>query len=182
MVTAEIGQLPVEAARAGDPVAWDTLFRRYQLPLYAYVCELVHDEQASRDIVQEAFINAARYIGRLREDAKFGSWLFGIAHQKCIQHWRRQRPQAVPIDELAERLPAGDDSPSDWLVRQEQEEQFVNCLNRLSPPHRAVLLLHFLEDFSLAEIAEITGTEIGTVKSRIHFAKRALRQLLEQMP
>ena len=54
MVTAEIGQLPVEAARAGDPVAWDTLFRRYQLPLYAYVCELVHDEQASRDIVQEA--------------------------------------------------------------------------------------------------------------------------------
>ena len=182
MVTAEIGQLPVEAARAGDPVAWDTLFRRYQLPLYAYVCELVHDEQASLDIVQEAFINAARYIGRLREDAKFGSWLFGIAHQKCIQHWRRQRPQAVPIDELAERLPAGDDSPSDWLVRQEQEEQFVNCLNRLSPPHRAVLLLHFLEDFSLAEISEITGTEIGTVKSRIHFAKRALRQLLEQKP
>ena len=180
MVTAEIGQLPVEAARAGDPVAWDALFRRYQLPLYAYVFELVHDEQASLDIVQEAFINAARYVGRLREDAKFGSWLFGIAHQKCIRHWRRQRPEPVPIDELAERLPAGDDSPSDWLIRQEQEERFVNCLNQLSSQHRAVLLLHFLEDFSLEEIARITSAQLGTVKSRLHYAKRALRKLLEE--
>ena len=181
-MTEETGQLPVKAARAGDPAAWDTLFRHYQLPLYAYAFELVHDEQASLEIVQEAFINAARYIGRLREDRKFGSWLFGIAHQKCIQHWRRQRPERVPIDELAEGLPAADDSPSNWLIRREEEERFMNGLNQLSPPHRAVLLLHFLEDFSLGEIAEITDTEIGTVKSRIHYAKRALRRLLEREP
>jgi len=182
LVQAETGQLPVGAARAGDPEAWDALFRRYQLPLYAYVFELVRDEQASLDIVQEAFINAAWHIGRLREDAKFGSWLFGIAHQKCIQHWRRQRPEPVPIEELAERLPDEHDSPSDWLIRQEQEERFMNCLNQLSPPHRAVLLLHFIEDFSLEEIAGITGAELGTVKSRMHYAKKALRELLEEEP
>ena len=56
-------QLPVPQARAGDPAAWDTLFRRYQLPLYVYVFELVHHEQTSLDLVQETFIAAAKHIG-----------------------------------------------------------------------------------------------------------------------
>jgi RNA polymerase sigma-70 factor (ECF subfamily) len=81
LVVAGREQLPVAEARAGGTAAWDILFRRYQLPLYVYVFELVHDEQTSLDIVQESFINAARYIESLREDEKFGSWLFGIAHQ-----------------------------------------------------------------------------------------------------
>ena len=101
LVVAEPEQLPVPQARAGDPAAWDTLFRRYQLPLYVYVFELVHDEQASLDIVQETFINAARHLGSLREDGKFGSWLFGIAHQKCIQRWRKQGREAAALEELA---------------------------------------------------------------------------------
>lgn len=70
----------VAEARAGEPSAWDQLFRRYQLPLYSYVSELLRNEQESLDVVQETFINAVRYLGSLREDEKFGSWLFGIAH------------------------------------------------------------------------------------------------------
>ena len=85
LVVSEHEQLPVAEARNGDAAAWNTLFKRYQLPLYTYVFELLHDEQASLDVVQESFINAARHIGTLREDRKFGSWLFGIAHQKCVQ-------------------------------------------------------------------------------------------------
>ena len=88
---AEREQPPVAQARAGEPEAWDVLFRRYQLPLYVYVFELVHEEQTSLDIVQEAFIAATRHIGGLREDDKSGSWLFVIAHQKCNQRWRKQR-------------------------------------------------------------------------------------------
>src|SRR4051794_8818805 len=99
LLVADDKQLPVQDARAGKPDAWDVLFRRYQLPLYVYVCELVHNEQTSLDIVQETFINAARYIGSLQKDEKFGSWLFSIAHQKCIQHWRKHRLEEVPIDE-----------------------------------------------------------------------------------
>src|SRR5881396_1203501 len=89
LVVAEREQLPVAQAQAGDTEAWDILFRRYQLPLYVFVFELVHNEQTSLDVVQESFINAARHIGSLRENEKFGSWLFGIAHQKCIQRWRK---------------------------------------------------------------------------------------------
>lgn len=181
LAVAGLEQLPVKQARAGDPDAWDVLFRRYQLPLYAYVQELVRDEQASLDIVQEAFINAARHIGSLRNDTKFGSWLFGIARQKVIQRWRKP-DRTTPLDETheLERFET-EDNPSDWLIRQEEEEAFMNRLDQLPVAHRDVLLLHFLEDFSLEEIAGITGVPVGTVKSRIHHAKRALRELLKEM-
>jgi RNA polymerase sigma-70 factor (ECF subfamily) len=172
-------QLPVREARAGDAAAWNALFKRYQLPLYTYVFELVHHEQTSLDIVQESFINAARHIGSLREDAKFGSWLFGIAHQKCVLHWRKQRPENIPIDEQ-EELPDPATSPDELLISQEQEAEFMKIVDQLSPSHRSVLLLHFVEDFSVEEIAAVTGTRPGTVKSRLHYAKNALRQLLSK--
>ena|SRR5258707_1107679 len=137
-------QLPIAGARAGEPDAWNTLFARYQLPLYVYVFELIHDEQSSLDVVQEAFINAARHISRLQDDARFGSWLFSIAHQKVIQHWRK-RPSPEPLDEegVAE-LPTEQSDPREWLIRQEREEEFMSLMNRLSEEHRCVLLLHIV--------------------------------------
>ncbi len=180
LAVAEREQLPVKEARAGDSRAWETLFRRYQLPLYVYVFELVRDEQASLDLVQETFINAARHLGSLRDDARFGGWLFGIAHQKCIQLWRRQRRADAAFDELSGAPPDVADDPRDLLIRREQEEKFMRLLGKLPPPQRSAVLLHFIEDFSLEDIAAITGASVGTVKSRLHYAKRALRKLLEE--
>jgi len=177
LVVTEHEQLPVREARTGDAAAWNALFKRYQLPLYAYVFELIHHEQASLDIVQESFINAARHIGALRENDKFGSWLFGIAHQKCAQHWRRQHPENIPIDEQDDLSDAAA-GPAEALISKEQEAEFMRIMDQLSLPHRAVLLLHFVEDFSIEEIAAITGARPGTVKSRLHYAKDALRHLL----
>jgi len=173
-------QLPVGQAKAGEPEAWSVLFRRYQLPLYVYVFELARDEQTSLDIVQETFIAAVRHIGSLRDEAKFGGWLFGIAHQKCAQLWRRQNRDAAWRGEIAETPPDLDAGPDELLIRREEEAEFMRLVNELPPPQRAVLLLHFMEDFSLEQIAEITGTRLGTVKSRLHYAKRALRKLLEE--
>src|SRR6266550_1717280 len=180
LVVAEREQLPVPQARAGEPAAWDTLFKRYQLPLYVYVFELVHDEQTSLDVVQETFINAARHIGSLRDDGKFGSWLFGIAHQKCIQRWRGQTRETDALEEIAGSPPEVEDDPRELLIRREQEAEFMQLLNQLPPPQRSVLLLYFVEDFSLEEIAGITGAQPGTVKSRLHYAKKALRKLIEE--
>jgi len=180
LAVADIEQLPVRQARAGDPDAWDALFRRYQLPLYAYVQELVRDEQASLDIVQEAFIAAARHIGSLRTDGKFGSWLFGIAHQKVLQRWRKP-DRSRPLGEAhPEALAETEATPADQLIRHEDEEDFMRRLDQLPDPQRDVLLLHFLEDFSLEEIAGITGVPLGTVKSRMHHAKRALRESMTE--
>jgi RNA polymerase sigma-70 factor, ECF subfamily len=180
LVVSEHEQLPVQAARAGNAEAWNLLFKRYQLPLYTYVFEFVHQEQPSLDIVQETFINATRYIGSLREDAKFGSWLFSIAHRKCISHWRKRRPEQVPIEGDDDHFTDHDAGPAELLIRKEQEEEFMKALEQLAVPHRAVILLHFVEDFSLEEIATITETPLGTVKSRLHYARKVLKKLLER--
>ena len=181
LTVAEQEQLPVAQAKAGEPGAWDVLFKRFQLPLYVYVFELVGHEQTSLDIVQETFIRAARYVGSLREEAKFGGWLFRIAHQRCVQHWRQARqPEHELLEELTEAVFDVDSSPDEVLIRREQEAAFLTLLNQLPLPQRSVLLLYFVEDFSLEEIAEITEASLGTVKSRMHYAKKALRKLLEE--
>ena len=178
--------LPVAAARSGDPAAWEALFRRFQLPLYAYARELLHDDQAALDVVQETFLNAVRHLATLRDEARFGSWLFGIAHQRCQHHGRRRGREArwlvaVPADLEIEDLSAADDGPDphDWLVRSEQEAEFFRRLGELPDAQREVLLLRFVDDLSLGEIAGITGVPLGTVKSRLHHAKRSFRLLLE---
>jgi RNA polymerase sigma-70 factor (ECF subfamily) len=180
LAVAEREQLPVQQARDGNPAAWDVLFRRYQLPLYVYVFELARNEQASLDIVQETFIAAVKHIGGLRDDEKFGSWLFGIAHQKVIQLWRKHSGKEILFDEIPETPDEFENSPDDLLIRSEQETEFMNLLNQLPLPQRSVLLLHFVEDFSLEEIARIMETQLGTVKSRLHYAKKALRKLIEE--
>ena len=174
---ADTEPLPVPQARAGDPAAWDALFRRYQLPLYVFVLELTRHEQVSLDVVQETFIAAVRHIGGLREDAKFGSWLFGIAHQKVAQRWRKRTE--VLLDEIPDSAAEMDDGPDNLLIRREQTAEFMALVEQLPPPQRAVLLLHFIEDFSLEEIAGIMETQLGTVKSRLHYAKKTLRKLVE---
>jgi RNA polymerase sigma-70 factor (ECF subfamily) len=161
------------------------LLKRHQLPLYTYAAELLRDDSAALDIVQETFAAAVRHIGSLRDDGRFASWLFGIAHQKCVQHWRRtQRAEAVfaPVDEdesAGDWPDAGTPDPRATLLRREQAEEFFALVERLPAHQRSALLLHVLEDFSLEEIATITGVPVGTVKSRLHHAKRALRQLVE---
>ena len=175
----------LNAARHHVPEAWDTLLKRHQLPLYTYAAELLRDDTAALDIVQETFAAAVRHIASLRDNARFASWLFGIAHQKCAQHWRR-----TTRDEKVFAPNPADDAPIDWpdhndpdpralLLRREQADEFFTLVEQLPPAQRSALLLHVLDDFSLEEIADISGVPIGTVKSRLHHAKRALRQLVE---
>lgn len=175
----------LNAARQHAPEAWDTLLKQHQLPLYTYIAELIRDDTAALDVVQETFAAAVRHIASLRNDTKFASWLFGIAHQKCVQHWRRtKRTDAIfapvaPDDAPAEWPDANESDPRTLLLRREHTDELFLLLEQLPAVQRSVLLLHVLEDFSLEEIAGITAVPPGTVKSRLHYAKRALRQLVE---
>jgi RNA polymerase sigma-70 factor (ECF subfamily) len=174
----------ISSARQNSPAAWDHLLKRHQLPLYTYVAELIHDNAAALDIVQETFVAAVRHIGGLRDASKFAPWLFGIAHQKCVQHWRRARRTDVifaptTADDVAGDWPDGDEpDPCHRLMQREEAEAFFGLLGQLPPVQRSALLLHVLEDFSLEEIATVTDVPVGTVKSRLHHAKRTMRQLL----
>ncbi len=173
------------AARQHDPDAWDILLQRHQLPLHAYAAELLRDDTAAFDIVQETFAAAVRHIAGLRDDRRFAAWLFGIAHQKCLQHFRRVRRDGeifapAPADNALVDWPdpAAPD-PRTLLLRRETADEWLTLLASLPAAQRSALLLHVLEDFSLDEIATITAVPLGTVKSRLHHAKRALRQLVE---
>lgn len=172
-------KLPVAAARDGRPEAWEALFQRFGLPLYAYIYRCILDEQASLDIVQETLINAVKHLRQLKDDQKFGSWLFGIAHQRIIQHWRKRTSDEAKLRQFHENLESSEENPLQSLIRHEDETWFLECLDALGPAHRTVLLLHFIEGFKLDEIAEITRTRSGTVKSRLFYAKKALAKLLK---
>lgn len=170
--------LPVAAARSGDPAAWESLVRRFQLPLFTYAHDLLHHEQACLDIVQETFLRAVRHLPSLRDDRRFGSWLFGITHQLVTLHWRRQGRNPVTEEPVPPDEPAPEPAPGFELVRREDRALLLAAVDALPDAQRSVVLLHFLEAFSLAEIAEITSTSLGTVKSRLHYAKRTLRNRL----
>jgi RNA polymerase sigma-70 factor (ECF subfamily) len=174
--------MPVSRAREGDAHAWSLLLARFRLPLYSFVYGWMRDEQTSIDIVQETFINAARHIATLREDSKFAGWLFNIAHQKCQQHWRKKKIQTAEIESYETALADESPDPGEWLIKREDEQRFMNLVDQLPLPQRAALTLHFIEDFSLEEIASITDSNLGTVKSRLHYAKKTLRKLLEDTP
>ena len=185
LLVAEDVTMLVGEAKTGSPDAWNHLFKRFQLPLYVYVQELVRNEQEALDIVQETFVAATRHIRSLRENGKFASWLFTIGHQRCVQFWRRKTRLQIfsdnqPDEAQLEQLSDHESDPAELLIRREQEERFFAILEQLPPAQRSVLLLHFVEDFSLQEIAEITETQLGTVKSRLHYAKLCLRKLLEE--
>ena len=171
------------AARRGDPAAWQSLSQRYRLPLYVYVRELLGEEDEAMDVVQDSFLNAVRHIGTLRNDARFGSWLFRIAHQKCLQRWRDSRKRADlftdSLDATAAEVADSSELPWEGLIRAERAAEFSVLLERLAPAQRSVLLLHFVEGFSLQEIADITEIPLGTVKSRLHYAKKAFQGLVE---
>ncbi len=175
-------ELPVREARAGSSEAWEVLFRRFQRPLYAYVFGILHDEQSSLDVVQETFLNAIRHLGRLRDDRKLGSWLFGIAHQKCLQACRRTGRDERLQEALSESAADLEEAPDLRLLREEDASTFLAAVDSLPAPQRSVLLLHYLEEFPLEVIAGITDVPVGTVKSRLHHARRSLHRILHHPP
>ncbi len=174
----------VAQARSGDPDAWDRLLGGFQLRLYVYARELLHDDASALDAVQESFVSAVRHLNSLRDDHKFASWIFGILHQRCLQQARRRGRESRWVDASAEAAESAANSldplqpdPLDALLHREQEADFLATLAALPEPQRALLLLRFLDNFSLDEIAEITGVPVGTVKSRLHHARTAFRKL-----
>ena len=170
----------VRRAKEGRREAWDRLFQQYQAPLFAYLNQLVRNEETALDLLQETFLAALRWIGSLKGEGKFGGWIYRIAHQKAVQVWRRSGRETNWGDsewpEMAEETP----TPREVLIAEEKSAQLFDLLEVLPGGQRSVLLLHYLEDISLEEIARITDSELGTVKSRLHYARKALRQLWEQ--
>jgi RNA polymerase sigma-70 factor (ECF subfamily) len=172
----------VERAVAGDLDAFNQLVALYQGYLFSLVVRVVNDRDSAADAVQEAFFSCYRNIDRFRGDS-FRSWLTRIALNAAtdILRYRKRRP-ADPFPEWEDdswQPPAGEDaSPEREAVRRSTVAIISNALAQITPDQRAAIVLFDVQGFDYQEIADMTHVSLGTVKSRIHRGRLAMRDLL----
>jgi len=160
--------------QSGEPSGFEALVAVMERPLLYYASKLAGDVEAGLDILQDVWVKAFRDIRRLNDPASLRPWLYRITHGLAIDRIRRNlsRERAEEVHSAALR---GSPEPS---FTEEDSAAIHQALSEVGLKHREVLVLHFLEDFSLAEIAAIVGCSEGTVKSRVHYAKLAMKQIL----
>jgi len=167
----------IRAIVDGDEAAFAELYRRYKTPLYNYLLRLVHEREVAEETLQDVFVAAWEGAVRFRGEAKVSTWLFRIAHHQAVDWLRKRRPALL---EKVEWLVA-EDCPEEEAFRRCQVDQLCAAIDELSADHRAVLELTFLRGLSYREVALVVGCPVGTVKSRISYAKRHLNGVLKRM-
>ena len=172
----------VERALAGDLDAFNEIVGLYQDYLFALVVRVVNDRDAAADAVQEAFFSCYRNLDRFRGDS-FRSWVTRIALNAAtdVLRYRKRRP-ADPYPEWEDdswQPPAGEDaSPERQAMRRNTSRLLAAALAQITADQRTAIVLYDVEGFDYQEIADMTGVSLGTVKSRIHRGRLALRELL----
>lgn len=170
----------------GRTAAFGELVRRYQDRLYNTVYRLVGNAEDAQDVVQEAFLHAFQGLRSFKGDSLFFTWLYRIAFNSAVSLKRKQR---VMLRALGDRAGEGGTEPLDTsevsrperaLERAEEERLLHEALARLSPEHRAVLVLKDIEGQKYDTMAEILQVPIGTIRSRLHRARLELRELLKR--
>jgi RNA polymerase sigma-70 factor (ECF subfamily) len=175
-------RLLVERARAGDLGAFNQLVEEYQDYVFALVVRIVGDRDAAADAVQEAFFSAYRNLGRFRGDV-FRGWLTRIAVNAAtdvLRHRKRKPADPFPEWEDEDWQPRAAESadPEHEVTRRAQGRVLSAALQQLAAEQRTAIVLYDVEGFDYQEIADMTGVSLGTVKSRIHRGRLALRDLL----
>lgn len=160
--------------QAGEAEAFEDLVAAMEKPLLYYAASLTGNADSGLDVLQEVWIKAFRGISKLRDPGALRSWLYTITHGIAVDRIRhnssRERAESVELEDFQEA-----DEPS---FADEDAAEVHQTLGELGIKHREVLVLHFLEDLSIEEIAKVVGCSVGTVKSRMHYAKRAMREIL----
>jgi RNA polymerase sigma-70 factor (ECF subfamily) len=168
-------QLLVLQYQAGDSTALTELVERYHGRLLYFLRRMLPDRQGAEDVLQDTWLTVIRDLFRLRQPKAFPAWLYRIARNKVYQQLRKHNG-FVPLSQEVAEAPAEeetDDFSADDAARVHE------CLERLPPEQREVLVLRFVEQMSYDDIAAVVGCPPGTVRSRIHYGKRALRREME---
>jgi RNA polymerase sigma-70 factor (ECF subfamily) len=161
----------VERARDGDDAAFTELVDLDGDRCYAIAYRILRDAERAQDAVQQAFLLAWRELPRLRDPERFGPWLHRLLVNACYEELRRHRRWSTRLRALPVDGPAGPDTTVSVADRDALDRAF----GRLTPEHRAVFVLHHHAGLTLAEVADVVGVPLGTVKSRLHHATRAMR-------
>jgi RNA polymerase sigma-70 factor (ECF subfamily) len=166
--------------------AYRVLLAKYQRPVYGIIRRMIPSDEDARDLAQETFIRAFKHLTQFDQNRRFSSWLFRIAHNLCIDHYRRRRVQTVPMvrhsegddEEETWDLPDTGPSPAELFSDRERGRKLLLTVESLPPTYRVVILLRHQRGLAYEEIAEILELPLGTVKARIHRAHRLLKEKL----
>lgn len=159
----------------GEPQAFTELVREMERPLLYYALKLLKDEDKAYDVLQEIWLKVLRQIRRLRDPHSLRTWLYRIAHSLIVDRIRKDVSRENIEQDRAESRAEAEAEPS---FRDEDAAAIHRALDQIDARHREVLVLHFLEELSVAEVAVIVGCPEGTVKSRLFHAKKALKDAL----
>jgi RNA polymerase sigma-70 factor, ECF subfamily len=180
----------VERCQHGDVEAYGILVQRYQQRVYGLAFGMVRHEQDATDLCQETFVKGWQAIRGFQKNASFYTWLYRIATNLCIDHARkRERRPVVSFEEAMDPVmdvnvamaPSSQSSPTEEARRRELREEIEAALLELSPEHRAVIQLREYDGLDYAAIARAVGCSIGTVMSRLHYARQHLQKLLREV-
>jgi len=171
-------RLLILRCQAGDEAALAELIARYSPGLRFFLRNLAEQPAAADDLLQDTWFDVYRKVNRLQNPDAFAAWLYRIARDKAFRHRRRRREPTMPDDGALEEAVATAD-PDDHDFTPEDAAHVRAALDGLPAEHREVLVLRFLEEMTYEQIADVIARPVGTVRSRIHYAKVALRAKLE---
>jgi RNA polymerase sigma-70 factor, ECF subfamily len=158
-----------------DPDAFTDLIAVMERPLLYYATSITGNQDAALDVLQDVWLKVVRGIRRLKDPGSLKPWLYAITHGVAVDRirrgYRRDKAEQAQLDDSFNI-----EEPS---FDKEDAIAIHHALSRLGVKHREVLVLHFLQDLSIQEIANVVSCSEGTVKSRIHYAKRQMKQILE---
>jgi len=190
---ADVSELElVRQCQTGSAEAFDELVTRYRTRIFAMIYNMVHNEQDAWDLAQDSFVKAWRSIKRFRGRSSFYTWIYRIVMNVTID-WLRKKQikgagvefdeaiQLTQIDPASRTAPKADPLPHTCMERSEIRARIDEAIKQLSPDHRAVILMKEIEEMQYHEIAETLGCSIGTVMSRLFYARRKLQSLLRDV-
>jgi RNA polymerase sigma-70 factor (ECF subfamily) len=172
-------RLVVLCAQEGNREAFSRLVDLYDRRLLYFIYRILGDSDGALDVLQSVWLIVHRKLRKLKSPDAFRVWLYRLAHDQATTELRRKSRRPVPVDNFETTQPAND--ANDDTESFDSAELVHAALQDLSVDHRRVLTLRFLEDMSTEEIAEVIGLPTGTVKSRLHYAKIALRQRIKEL-
>jgi RNA polymerase sigma-70 factor (ECF subfamily) len=179
----------VRAAQQGDMAAFEELVARHRDKIYARAYSMMRNEDEAIDLSQEAWVKGWQRLKQFQGEASFGTWMTRIVINLCLDQLRKHKRQRTEsIEAMTEEsggverhMPVVTANPTAGLERTELRQRIDKALGQLSHEHRTVLVLHEFEDMEYKEIAKSMGCSIGTVMSRLFYARRKMAALLADM-
>jgi RNA polymerase sigma-70 factor (ECF subfamily) len=179
----------VREAKSGDMAAFEELVARHRDKVYARAFVILRNEDDALDVSQEAWVKVWRRLGQFKGDSSFATWVTRIVINLCLDQLRRhKRLQAESVEQLEDdlggverQMPVVVENPTARMERDEMRQQIDQALAQMTVEHRTALVLHAFEELDYKQIAQRMGCSLGTVMSRLFYARRKLALLLAGM-